>query len=648
MDIRRTVNREPNNGKNLENIVLQFVQNGVTGKTKEQEAGTSGESTDHTKGSTVITTPTGERGTLHVQGGQTNYVDSSHWLSILHDIKEVREQLALSSTQEQEDDSFDRIGPQPEADLVFGLQQPLNIIEIIRSLPSRPVCDSLLSQYFNSQYMIIPIVHPLKFQKEYEQFWQDSSKSPTLWIGLLFAILGLATTLRQTTDSSMPIESGANFISSKEFRLRTTQCLVLGHYSTAKAYGLETLVLYLQSNLIGLVDSQINLWFLMGIIIRLAMRMGYHRDSRNHDNISPFEGEMRRRVWVNIYQLDVLMSFQLGLPSMIPTDYCDTEAPRNLNFTDFFPDTAVLPPSRPLSDHTSVLYTIVKGKVMGVFKKIVAHSQSLSPPPLETTIMLDIEMRETYNDIPSNYKMMNVSRSFMDTPSTIMKRCSIELLYLKSIVVLHRRFLNRETSDIKYAKFRRSCLDAAMDILARQADLHQASQPGGQLYNDRWMLSWLSAHDFLVAAMVVCLELSEYMRTVTVPKPADFAKQLEALQTSQMIWTSHTSHNPQSKEARTAARVLDLMIRKVKDDNIGDPFNSTLPREDGPFFESSNLPYAEPVTEMIDGSEDLDWSLLDQYFQNTQGLQDFTSSLGTYSEEQIGELFQTMETDQMA
>ena len=153
----------------MENIVLQFVQNGVTGKTKEQEAGTSGESTDHTKGSTDITTPTGERGTLHVQGGQTNYVDSSHWLSILHDIKEVREQLALSRTQEQEDDSFDRIGPQPEADLVFGLQQPLNIIEIIRSLPSRPVCDSLLSQYFNSQYMIIRKI-PSSFGKCYAYY----------------------------------------------------------------------------------------------------------------------------------------------------------------------------------------------------------------------------------------------------------------------------------------------------------------------------------------------------------------------------------------------------------------------------------------------------------------------------------------------
>ena len=394
-------------------------------------------------------------------------------------------------------------------------------------------------------------------------------------------------------------------ISPKIFRLRTTQCLVLGKYSTAKAYGLETLVLHLYSNALGLVDSNVNLWFLMGIIIRLAMRMGYHRDSRSHSRISPFEGEMRRRVWAIIYQLDVLLSFQLGLPSMIPAEHCDAEPPSNLNFSDFFPNTAVLPPPRPLSDHTSILYFILKGKIMGVFGKIVAHTQSLSSPPLETTIILDMEMREAYNNLPSDFKMMPVSHSFMVTTSTIMKRCSIELLYLKGIIVLHRRFLNRDTSDMKYAKFRRACLDAAMDILSRQADLHQASQPGGQLCDDRWMVSSLMVYDFLLAAMVVCLELSVHMRTTTTPRNAEFARQFEALQTSHMIWTSRT---PESKEARTAAQALELMIQTVKNDNnVNTSSSSMSPHKNVGFFEDSNLPYSKPVTEMINGSEDLNW-----------------------------------------
>jgi hypothetical protein len=368
---------------------------------------------------------------------------------------------------------------------------------------------------------------------------------------------------------------------------------------------METLVLHLQSNLLGLVDSNINLWFLMGIIIRLAMRMGYHRDSNNHPSISPFEGEMRRRVWAVIFQLDVLMSFQLGLPSMIPTDYCDTKPPSNLQFSDFSPSSAVLPPSRPLSDQTPALYFIVKSKVMNVFKNILAHTQSLTLPPLETTIILDMEMRETFENIPPDMKMRPVSQSFTDTPSKIMQRCSIELIYLKSIIVLNRRFLDREALDPKYAKFRSACLDAAMQILGRQADLHQACQPGGQLSNDKWMVSSLTAHDFLLAAMVVCLQLSVNMRTTAVAsRNADFARYFDALKTSQKIWSSKS----ESKEAITAAQALELMIRTIEGRSVSNSGSSShLPQQDGSLLQDFNLPYAEPMTEMIDGSENLDW-----------------------------------------
>jgi hypothetical protein len=287
---------------------------------------------------------------------------------------------------------------------------------------------------------------------------------------------------------------------------------------------------------------------------------------------------------------------------MIPTDYCDTEEPRNLNFSDFSPDSASLPPSRPFTDDTSILYFIIKGKIMSVFRKIVAHTQSLSSPRLETTIMLDIEAHETYNSIPHNFKMVDVNRSFMDTPATIMKRCTIELLYLKGVVVLHRKFLTRDAANSKYDKLRRTCLDAAMAILARQNDLFQACQPGGRLSDDQWMVSSISVHDFLLAAMVVCLELS--MHTTTKAREAEFPKQIDALRTSQSIWTSLSS---QSKEARTAAQVLQVMIRTVEGGSINKFPSSALPSKDLPYSQDFTFPYAEPVTEMIEGSENLDW-----------------------------------------
>jgi hypothetical protein len=370
---------------------------------------------------------------------------------------------------------------------------------------------------------------------------------------------------------------------AETFRLKTAQCLVIGKYSNARAYALETLILHIQSNYVGLSDANINFWFLMGIVIRLAIQMGYHRDPSHLPNITAFDGEMRRRLWAVIYQLDILMSFQMALPSMIPSNYCDTEPPRNLTFSDFSMDTVLLPQSRPLSDHTSVVYLIIKAKIMGIFKNIIAHTQSLATPPLETTILLDLEMREIYNSLPANFKMTSIRRSFMDTSSMIMERVCIELLYLKGIVVLHRRFLRNDSegSAHKHAHFRRNCLDAAMDILARQTDLHNACQPGGQMHDDRWMPTSLPAHDFLIAAMVVCLDLSTGLQSTT-----ERSSRLDALRTSRSIWACREN----SRDARTATQALDVMIRSIE----------------GPKNDFDGL-LVEPMTEIIEGVEDLDW-----------------------------------------
>ena len=148
--------------QNLENIVLQFLQKEVTGNLQEQETKDSRVITDHPRVSKVTDTLADEYGTLHIRDGQMNYVDSTHWFSILHDIKEVREQLSLSDAQVQgHRSSGDIASPsQPEVDLIFDTPEPSTFREVLQSLPPRSACDSLLSQYFNSEYTILRKMPP--------------------------------------------------------------------------------------------------------------------------------------------------------------------------------------------------------------------------------------------------------------------------------------------------------------------------------------------------------------------------------------------------------------------------------------------------------------------------------------------------------
>lgn len=76
-------------------------------------------------------------------------MQSSPWLSIVDEIKEIREQLAVTPSSIPEE-TLDR----EDVDLMFGAAHLPTIAEIVGSLPPRPVCDTLVSYYFGSKYMV--------------------------------------------------------------------------------------------------------------------------------------------------------------------------------------------------------------------------------------------------------------------------------------------------------------------------------------------------------------------------------------------------------------------------------------------------------------------------------------------------------------
>jgi hypothetical protein len=333
----------------------------------------------------------------------------------------------------------------------------------------------------------------------------------------------------------------------------------------------------------------------MGTTIRLAIRMGYHRDPGTLKGVSTFDGEMRRRVWINIVQVDALMSFHAGFPSMIPIDFCDSHVPRNLNHSDLYVDMKELPPSRPLSDRTPVLYIIVKSSIMSVFKKIVHHIQLPTHASYAATLSLENEMRQAYESIPESHKRRDINRCFTDPVALILERCTVELLYLKGIIILLRRFVNYDDQSQAYTASRRACVQAALEMLDRQADISQACAPGGRLHEDRWMFSSLSVHDFLLAAMVVCLALSVELKDDVTPSQREFPdRAFKSLQSACQIFRCYT---PSSRETQVAAEAIDLMVRKVSEKQ-----HKSITDHNG-----MELPYIDSMSQMIDGSEIIDW-----------------------------------------
>jgi hypothetical protein len=385
-----------------------------------------------------------------------------------------------------------------------------------------------------------------------------------VWIALLLALLSLSSGVYEI--SGMARSSQFPIPSSKALSKKTEECLLLSNYTAANEHAVEAFLLLLVGCWLRAKVSDTNLWFLMGRVVQLAICKGYHRDSTKvpGSRIPPFDGEMRRRVWVCLYQLDSLMSFQMGLPSMIPSDFCDTELPRNLKQSDLYPGIAELPPPRPLSETTTISYAIVKASVMGMFKKVVKHTRYVTPLSYEDTISLDAEVRATYDKIPDNFKYKPLTSFIVDEISIIMSRTTIELLYLKSIIVLHRQYLT-DRQDSRFAFSRKASLEAAERLLERQAEINQLTLPGGLLHDKKWMITSLTLSDFTLAAMVICLDLTvairNSMRTGSNTEEEELRKNLKIIEKAHAIWSSSS----ETSEGRIVSHALDSTIRRVND-----------------------------------------------------------------------------------
>ena len=73
------------------------------------------------------------------------------------------------------------------------------------------------------------------------------------------------------------------------FRNRLTDCLILADYLRPHEFLIEALIFHMYAEYVSSRDAKSSVWVLTGMIIRLAMRMGYHQSSQPTLVSSPFK-----------------------------------------------------------------------------------------------------------------------------------------------------------------------------------------------------------------------------------------------------------------------------------------------------------------------------------------------------------------------
>jgi hypothetical protein len=106
-------------------------------------------------------------------------------------------------------------------------------------------------------------------------------------------------------------------------------------------------------------------------------------------------------------------------------------------------------------------------------------------------------------------------------------------------------------------------------LLSYQAISHYESGPTGRLAGHKWLATSITRHDYLLAAMLLCLDLRQGMDGATHPASSDITlwgrdrreEMVASLETSYHVWRASKDT---SIDAFRASEAVAVMLNKIR------------------------------------------------------------------------------------
>ncbi|KAF3161070.1 hypothetical protein EYR41_001087 [Orbilia oligospora] len=268
-------------------------------------------------------------------GGKTRYIGPLSWISAVeNEIDDIKQAISAA-----EDDGTPRpateVGTAWASNMMFpsalSLMDTTNLSSYI---PTKSHSDFLWQVYVERVHPMVHILHRPSFEVSYNDFWQGRMPAENIksFVALLFSIY-----YASVVSMDPPMVRRACGMERDEqlriYREATQHALVNARFMEAEElWSLQALTLLISMLLQHSGQAQGNAtWTLVAVAFRLGRSMGLHRDPSIFPNIGVVEGELRRRLWYYLFQLEL---YAIGPATAIPAiteESYDTRLPHNLD-----------------------------------------------------------------------------------------------------------------------------------------------------------------------------------------------------------------------------------------------------------------------------------------------------------------------------
>jgi hypothetical protein len=313
-------------------------------------------------------TPEGS-GKLVVDQGDIRYVNGSFWAVLEEEDEEgegdspslpttVATAPASVPSTAQDAESYQRF--------ILGMSLAPEASGLRRFHPADTAHIFTLWQvYLENVDPLLKIIHVPTIQGQILRACGHLDSIPASVEALMFAIYYAAVTSLVNSTQSFLNEDPANLL--RQYRTGLEQALAKANFMTMPDMPmLQALTLYLICARQSVHKTYV--WSMVGLLYRLATKIGLHRDPVSL-GLPPFMVEMRRRLWWQICILDVRTAEDNDMDPMIYEHNFDTKYPSNVNDSDL--DGSMVE-SLPDSKHrTEMLFCLTRFDISYVARKLV-------------------------------------------------------------------------------------------------------------------------------------------------------------------------------------------------------------------------------------------------------------------------------------
>ena len=333
--------------------------------------------------------------------------------------------------------------------------------DIQHLIPPEAACLALTQIYFDNTEHCFRTLHRPTFEAQLGAYFEGSDRRVDSWfLPQLVCVLSIAILLGTSEVAAFLAADGRLVQISVEYAMKHLASVGTKARKSIEFFQTSFLVLLLRWMR---VDRLQEIWDASGSVLRQALLEGMDRDpSELQRQFSPFQAEMRRRLWLSIVETELMLSVLVNMPCMIPEFTC--RPPLNVNDGQIYESMPVLPVSRSYDEWTDCLCQCFLADSIRQRLHGLHILQSSSEARYELILEHTRALEKVLQHLPPPLRFYHQADAESSASARLMARMELDISIRRPLMHLYSPFATANDSSDGFAEARAGFLQSCFMI----------------------------------------------------------------------------------------------------------------------------------------------------------------------------------------